>query len=102
MDGFVTPELDALFHQPVRTRLTAFLSVHGEATFSELKQLLDITDGNLDAHLKKLIAARFIKVRKAAGPKRPQTFYSLTAAGRHAFEQYVDALQRVLACSSKN
>ena len=86
-------ELDSLLHQPVRTRLVAFLAGRGEATFKELKELLQVTDGNLDAHVRKLIAAKYIEHRKELIDKRNQTFYKLTALGQRRFKQYVVSLQ---------
>jgi predicted ArsR family transcriptional regulator len=89
-------ELDPLLHQPVRTRLAAYVSARGEATFNELKQALDATDGNLEGHVKKLVAAGYLSAIKAKGRGRPQTLYRLTPEGSRAFHDYVAALQRLL------
>lgn len=89
-------ELDALLHQPLRTQLVAFLAAAGELTFSDLKRQLDVSDGNLDAHLKKLLAADYIAVRKESGQGRPQSFFVLTPTGLTALNQYVQMLQRLL------
>lgn len=101
MDAMIPPELDTVLHQPVRTRIAAFLVTRGEATFSELKRELEMTDGNLDAHLKKLIAAGYLNARKQSGRQsgggRPQTIYSLTPKGEAAFEQYLEALKRLVS-----
>lgn len=89
-------ELDANLHQPLRTRIVAYISTRGEATFSELKHVLEVTDGNLEAHIKKLRAAGYITTHKQKGEGRPQTFYQLTDDGRQAFKAYVDQLQNLL------
>lgn len=89
-------ELDPLLHQPLRTQLVAFLAGAGEQTFSDLKRQLGVSDGNLDAHLKKLVAADYIAVRKETGHGRPQSLFVLTPAGRAALAGYVRALQRLL------
>lgn len=89
-------ELDALLHQPLRTQLVAFLAGAGEVTFSDLKRQLDISDGNLDSHLKKLIAAGYVSVRKETGGIRPQSYYALTSTGLAALRNYVAALQKLL------
>lgn len=89
-------ELDALIHQPLRTRLVAYLAGAGELTFTELRRALDVSDGNLDAHLKKLLAAGYVSVRKETGQGRPQSFFALAPAGREALAQYVRAIQRIL------
>ena len=52
-------DLDPLLHQPIRTRLAAYLAARGETTFTELKRVLEVTDGNLEGHIKKLLAAGF-------------------------------------------
>lgn len=92
--------LDALLHQPVRTQIAAFLAGAGEATFSELKRRLDVSDGNLESHLKKLIAADYVAVRREIGAGRPQSCYALTPAGHAALRDYVAALQRLLLFDS--
>jgi DNA-binding MarR family transcriptional regulator len=89
--------LDPLLHQPLRTQLTAFLAGAGEVTFTELKRQLEVSDGNLDSHLKKLIAADYVSVRKETSGTRPQSYYALTASGQAALRQYVTALQQLLA-----
>lgn len=89
-------ELDALLHQPLRTQIAAFLAASGEVTFSDLKRQLDVSDGNLDSHLKKLIAAEYVSVRKDSGDGRPQSYFVLTPAGQKALQNYVAALQKLL------
>ena len=92
--------LDPLLHQPLRTQLAAFLAGAGEATFTELKRQLDVSDGNLDSHLKKLIAADYVSVRKDDSAARPQTCYALTKIGRSALQSYILALQKLLSLES--
>lgn len=89
--------LDPLIHQPLRTQIVAFLAGAREVTFTELKQTLEVSDGNLESHLKKLIAADYVAVRKESGNGRPQTFYALTSSGQAALQSYVAALQALLA-----
>lgn len=95
------PQLDALLHQPVRTQIAAYLAGRGEATFAELKRTLGVTDGNLDAHLTKLLDAGYLECRKetsAAG--RPQTVFALAATGRAAFATYVASLTALLPATT--
>jgi DNA-binding MarR family transcriptional regulator len=92
--------LDPLLHQPLRTQLAAFLAGAGEATFTELKRQLDVSDGNLDSHLKKLIAADYVNVRKDDSAARIQTCYALTKVGRAALQSYILALQKLLPLDS--
>jgi predicted ArsR family transcriptional regulator len=91
------PTLDPLLHQPVRTQIAAYLAGRGEATFAELKRALAATDGNLDAHLTKLVDAGYLESRKeASATGRPQTVFSLTDIGRSAFATYVATLSALL------
>ena len=81
-------KLDPILHQPVRTRIIGLFLAHGEVSFTELKTALQITDGNLDAHLRKLSAAGYLHSRFAL-EVRPRTFYSLFDSGRRAVSQYI-------------
>lgn len=97
------PSLDPLLHQPVRTQITAYLAGRGEATFAELKRALAATDGNLDAHLTRLVDAGYLASRKEASTAgRIQTTFSLTDSGRSAFSVYVAALSALLPSTSRN
>ena len=88
--------LDPVLHQPLRTQLAAFLAGAGEATFSELKRQLDVSDGNLDSHLKKLISAEYVDVRKDDSSSRTQTCYALSEVGRTALHRYILELKKLL------
>ena len=88
--------LDAVLHQPVRTQIVAYLIGREEATFSEFKRVLRVSDGNLESHMKKLIAADYMTTRKDASSARQQTVYSLTSSGRAALRQYMENLQQML------
>lgn len=90
------PTLDPLLHQPARTQLVAFLSGRGEATFSELKRVLGVTDGNLGAHLNKLLEAGYIESREKISGSRAQTVFSLTTSGRVALAEYVTRLSALM------
>ena len=97
------PTLNPLLHQPLRTQLAAFLSGRGEATFSELKRVLRATDGNLDAHLNKLIEADYVESQKeAVTTGRPQTTFRLTPTGRAALVAYVAELSQLMAFSGND
>jgi predicted ArsR family transcriptional regulator len=93
------PTLDPLLHQPARTQIAAYLSSRGEATFAELKRVLGVTDGNLGAHLNKLIEAGYIRSREEAGRGggRTQTVLLLTHRGRKALVEYVAHLSALMS-----
>jgi DNA-binding MarR family transcriptional regulator len=94
------PTLDPMLHQPARTQIVAFLSGRGEASFSELKRVLAVTDGNLGAHLGKLVEAGLVEAREEAGGSRAQTVFNLTPAGNAALAEYVAHLSSLIKISS--
>ncbi len=92
-------DIDAVIHQPVRLRIMASLvtlDATEQVDFTYLRDLLEVTDGNLGAHLRKLEDAGYIGVKKAFVGRKPRTYVRATAKGRSAFENHVDALQRIL------
>lgn len=64
--------------------------------FTALRDLLDLTDGNLGAHLLKLEEAGYVRVEKEFVARKPATFLSLTSRGRSAFDEHVAALREIL------
>ena len=92
-------ELNETIHQTVRLRIMAALVTLGvtdEVDFTYLRDLLDVTDGNLGAHLRKLEEAGYIAVNKTFVERKPRTFVSATAAGRKVFQEHVAALESIL------
>ena len=89
-------DFDKLVHQPTRLQIFAYLYQHGEATFSQLKADLDVTEGNLASHMGKLEDADCVEVEKQFVDRRPQTTYRLTDFGREKFEQHVGTLEALI------
>lgn len=92
-------EIDKIIHQPVRLRIMASLVTldpQEQVDFTYLRDLLEVTDGNLGAHLRKLEEAGYINVEKIFVARKPRTFASVTAKGHSAFHDHVEALQRIL------
>ena len=92
-------ELNETIHQPVRLRIMASLVTlepGNEVDFTYLRDLLDVTDGNLGAHLRKLEEAGYIAVNKTFVERKPRTFVSVTAEGRGVFQEHVAALESIL------
>ncbi len=92
-------QLDTIIHQPVRLRIMASvvtLELDEQVDFSTLKKLLDVTDGNLGAHLSKLEQAGYIALEKTFVDKKPRTFVKATGRGRDAFDDHVTALQDII------
>lgn len=97
-------KLDPLISQPVRLQIMASLmSLDPEETvdFTYLKNLLNLTDGNLGAHLNKLEEAGYIRTEKTFVRKKPKTWISLTGNGRDAFAEHVTALEEIVKTSGR-
>jgi len=92
-------ELNETIHQTVRLRVMAALVTlepGGEVDFTYLRDLLEVTDGNLGAHLRKLEEAGYIAVNKTFVERKPRTFVSATSEGRRVFQEHVAALKSIL------
>jgi len=92
-------ELNEIIHQSVRLRIMAALTTldtDNEVDFTALRDLLEVTDGNLGAHLHKLEEAGYIAVTKTFVERKPRTFVSATSAGRRAFRAHVAALEEII------
>lgn len=89
-------QLDVLIHQRVRLGIMSALAVNDALTFNDLKDLLDITDGNLSVHARKLEEAGYVDCTKSFEGRIPKTEYQLTAEGRRALENYVDRMERLI------
>ena len=92
-------ELNEIIHQPVRLQIMASLVTLKDDTavdFSTLRDLLEVTDGNLGAHLRKLEEAGYIKINKEFVDRKPRSFISASALGRKVFQDHVEALEEIL------
>jgi len=84
------------FESRVRLGVMSVLLVNEEMDFNSLKDMLDITDGNLASHISVLEKNKYIKIKKSFIGKKPNTSYSVTALGRRAFNEHLDALERLI------
>ena len=91
------PELDRLIHERIRLGIVSALATNDSLSFNDLKRVLKTTDGNLSVHARKLEEAGYIAAEKRFVARKPQTLYSLTAAGRQALRGYVAHLETLLA-----
>jgi DNA-binding MarR family transcriptional regulator len=92
-------ELNEIIHQPVRLRIMAALvtlETGSEVDFTYLRDLLQVTDGNLGAHLRKLEESGYIAVTKTFVERKPRTFVGATAEGCKVFQEHVAALESIL------
>ena len=91
-----TPELDNLIHERIRLGVVSALAANDSLTFSELKELLQTTDGNVSVHTRKLEDAQYIACTKSFAGRVPRTEYQLTAVGRRALGRYLDHMEALI------
>lgn len=89
-------ELATVFENRVRLAIGVLLARHGEISFAHLKEQLELTDGNLGAHLRKLEDADCIALRRDFVERKPVTWYSLTKAGRRTLNLHLHALRTMI------
>jgi DNA-binding MarR family transcriptional regulator len=89
-------DLHKAFENRVRLGIMSALSVNDSLDFNSLKELLDVTDGNLATHIKKLEQEEFIEVQKSFIDNKPNTSYSVTAKGKEAFENHLRVLEDII------
>ncbi len=88
--------IDRLVHERVRLGLLSALAVNKSLSFSELKDLLKASDGNLSVHARKLEQASYIACSKSFEGRFPKTEYHLTAKGRRALERYLGHMEALI------
>ena len=88
--------LNKIFDSRIRLGIMSALMVNAEINFNELKELIDVTDGNLASHLKTLEENGYIKVQKGFIGRKTNTTYSVTKAGEKAFKHHLDALEQMI------
>ena len=89
-------QLNKEFESRVRLGLMSVLMVNDWVDFNEMKQLLEVTDGNLASHSSALEKSNYIEIKKEFVGKKPKTSYHVTQAGRKAFEEHLSALEKLL------
>ena len=91
-----TRALDQLIHERMRLGIVSALAVNPVLGFTELKRLLDTTDGNLSVHARRLEEAGYIAGSRGFDGRVPRTEYRLTASGRLAFERYLEHMEQII------
>src|SRR5215472_12898624 len=89
-------ELDPLLHERGRLGIVSVLAAAEGLTFTELRDTLGMTDGNLSVHLQKLEEKGYVAIDKQFVGRRPQTSCQLTRPGRQAFQRYLDHLEAIV------
>ena len=94
MKGF--SQLNKAFDSRVRLGLMSILTVNNWVSYREIKNLLDVTDGNLASHIQALEKISFIEIKKQFIGKKPLTTYKITKNGKKAFEEHINGLEKLL------
>jgi DNA-binding MarR family transcriptional regulator len=89
-------QLDRVIHEKGRLAIVSMLAASPELSFTELRDTLDMTDGNLTTHIRTLQEAGYVAVTKRYENHRRLTTVTLTTAGRRAFTDYVALLERIV------
>lgn len=93
----VIEELNRVFHEKARLGImTVMIGAPDGMNFTDLKQVCDLTDGNLNRHLKVLVDTGVLGVRKTGQGRNTNSLYRITAKGRKSFERYLGALETIL------
>ena len=94
MKGF--DQLNKAFESRVRLGLMSILSVNSWVSYKEIKDLLEVTDGNLASHVQSLEKIKYLEIRKQFIGKKPLTTYKVTKMGKEAFEKHIEGLEKLL------
>jgi DNA-binding MarR family transcriptional regulator len=94
-------QLDRVIHEKGRLAIMSMLAATPELSFTEMRDALGMTDGNITTHIRTLQEEGYISVAKSYQNNRPLTTCPLTAAGRKAFKSYIDLLEQVLQQAKK-
>jgi len=89
-------QLDRVIHEKGRLAIMSMLAATPELSFTELRDTLEMTDGNINTHIRTLQEAGYVAVAKSFQNNRPLTTCSLTTAGRKVFAQYVSLLEQIV------
>ena len=88
--------LNKIFDNRVRLGVMSVLMMNEEINFNDLKQMLEVTDGNLATHLQTLEESGFLKVHKGFVGRKTNTTYSITKAGQKAFADHIEGLEKMI------
>lgn len=89
-------DLHKAFESRVRLGIMSALAVNESLDFTSLREYLDVTDGNLATHLKKLEEEEFIGVEKSFIDRKPNTKYYMTQEGKKAFDEHLKVLEKII------
>lgn len=92
----IIDNINKIFDHRIRLGIMSILMVNDKVEFNRLKELLEVTDGNLASHTKTLEKAEYIKIEKSFVGKKPNTKYMATRVGKSAFRKHIEALENLI------
>jgi len=92
----IIDNINKLFDHRIRLGIMSILMVNEDADFNRLKELLEVTDGNLASHIKALENEAYILVEKQFIGRKPNTSYSVTKLGKAEFKKHINALEKLI------
>ncbi|MEJ2004498.1 MAG: transcriptional regulator [Cyclobacteriaceae bacterium] len=92
----ILKNLHKAFENKVRLGIMSALMVNEYLDFTALRELLDVTDGNLASHMKYLEREEFVEFDKVFLDRKPNTRYSITEKGKKAFVKHIEAIEKLL------
>ena len=94
--GAPAVDLDRLIHERLRLGIVSALAINDSLTFTELRSMLETTDGNLSVHARKLEDAGYVTCTKSFEGRVPRSDYRLAPAGRKALQRYLDHMEALI------
>jgi DNA-binding transcriptional ArsR family regulator len=94
--GAVSNDLDKIIHERMRLGIISALAANEKLSFTDLKNLLDTSDGNISVHARKLEEAGYLTVKKSFSDRMPLTEYKITNDGRMALGRYLDHMEALI------
>ena len=89
-------KLDRIIHEKARMGIMSLLAASPQLSFTEIRDTLEMTDGNLSVQIRTLQQAGYVAVTKSVEDRRPRTTCALTSRGRRAFRDYIDTLAEIV------
>jgi len=89
-------QLNKVFDSSIRLGIMSALIMNNRSNFNDLKELIQVTDGNLASHMKTLEEAGYIQVEKGFIGRKTNTTYAITISGKKAFKSHLDALEKMI------
>lgn len=99
--GAVSGELDKVIHERMRLGIISALAANEKLSFTELKNLLETTDGNISVHARKLEDAGYVTCEKSFNGRTPLTEYAITSGGREALTRYLNHMEALISAMKK-